>query len=51
MFNMRAASNIKSEHVGQLSVTYGDVSKQLGVIIGQKPYLKEVLDFYKSNFI
>lgn len=52
MFETKEDGNVKSERVGQLSVTYASAGQNsVGNIIAQKPYLKEVLDGYKSNFL
>jgi hypothetical protein len=53
MFDTKEDGNIQSERVGQLSVSYGAISGNysVGNIVAQKPWLKEILDLYKSNFI
>jgi len=52
MYETKSMGNIASERVGQLSVTYATpTALTLDDIVAQKPWLKQVLDFYKSNFI
>lgn len=51
MFDSKQDGNLTSERVGQLSVTYASAgNNSVGSIVAQKPWLKEILDSYKSNY-